>query len=278
MGKSLAITIEKQLGKDVLDQIDAIMPIPSTAETAARVVAQYLNKDLVEGYVKNRYIFRTFIMPTQKLRRTGVRRKLSPIQTEFIGKNLLLVDDSIVRGTTSREIVNMAKEAGAKKVFFASCAPEITHAHIYGIDLASSSELIAFDKSNAEIAKEIGADAVIFQTLPDLVASCALLSPRKDQQFEVGVFNGEYCTPVPPGYIEHLETVRNNRKKSKVQEEARHAILNGSAGEEELDAIAKQAGLKRTRADFETAEDKGPTVARVNSQDISLHNFNDYER
>lgn len=126
MGKKLASRIEHVLGKETLSEIDVVIPIPETANTAARTVAQSLKKELAEGFVKNRYIFRTFIMPNQKLRRAGVRRKLNAVESEFRGRNVLLVDDSIVRGTTSKEIVQMAREAGAKKVIFASCAPQIT--------------------------------------------------------------------------------------------------------------------------------------------------------
>lgn len=126
MGFKLAERIAKLLGPKGLAEIDVVIPIPETANSAARTVAQYLGKELIDGFVKNRYIFRTFIMSSQKLRRTGVRRKLNAIQSEFKGRNILLVDDSIVRGTTSKQIVQMAREAGAKKVIFASCAPPIT--------------------------------------------------------------------------------------------------------------------------------------------------------
>lgn len=126
MGFKLAETIEKHLGPDIINQIDVVVPIPETSNTSARCVAKKLNKELVDGFIKNRYIFRTFIMPNQLLRRTGVRRKLMAMRSQFKGRNVLLVDDSIVRGTTSKEIVLMAREAGANKVFFASCAPPIT--------------------------------------------------------------------------------------------------------------------------------------------------------
>jgi amidophosphoribosyltransferase len=239
MGFKLAETIKKQLDPKALASIDVVIPIPETSNTSARCVATRLGKELVDGFIKNRYVFRTFIMPNQKLRRTGVRKKLNAMQPEFKNRNVLLVDDSIVRGTTSKEIVQMAREAGAKKVFFASCAPEITHAHIYGIDLASSSELIAYHKSRHQIAQAIGADAVIFQSLPDLEAACAELSPRDPatQKFEVGVFCGKYVTPVEEGYFEHLEALRSGRERQKVQHKTRTAIAHGLADLDELKGL-----------------------------------------
>jgi amidophosphoribosyltransferase len=240
MGFKLAETIRRQLGPALAD-VDVVMPIPETAITSALCVAEALSKPYCQGFVKNRYIFRTFIMPSQKLRQKGVRAKLNPMKKKFEGKNVLLVDDSIVRGTTSREIVQMAREAGAKKVYFASCAPPITNAHIYGIDLASSSELIAHHRANGEIARHIGADDVIYQTLPDLIEACASLSPRDPatQKFEVGVFCGKYVTPVEEDYFEHLEQIRGETKKMKVMESARDAILHGVADQKQIEMAAK---------------------------------------
>ena len=275
MGFSLAKTIAEQLGPQRLAEVDAVIPIPETSNISARCVATSLGKDLIEGFVKNRYIFRTFIMPTQKLRRTGVRRKLNAIASEFKGKNVLLVDDSIVRGTTSKEIVLLAREAGAKKVFFASCAPPITHVHIYGIDLASSTELIAFHKSHPEIAKEIGADAMIYQTLPDLEAACATLSPRPNQRFEVGVFCGKYITPVEEDYFEHLEAVRKGRREMKAQERIKQAFLNGAASAEEVKEIGENTLKRRRRSEEVNGSMNGGSN---NNQDINLHNLNDQER
>lgn len=241
MGFTLAETIKRQLGPEKLAEVDVVMPIPETAITSAVCVAEALHKPYVLGFVKNRYIFRTFIMPSQKQRQKGVRAKLNPMTKKFAGKNVLLVDDSIVRGTTSREIVLMAREAGAKKVYFTSCAPPITNAHIYGIDLASSSELVAHHRDSTAIAKHIGADDVIYQTLEDLEKACASLSPRdpNTQKFEVGVFCGKYVTPVDAGYFEHLERIRGESRKQKVMEKARDAVMHGVADSVQIRMAAK---------------------------------------
>ena len=163
MGRFLGDRIIKILTVDQLKEIDVVMPIPETSNTSAPVVAARLKKPYCHGFIKNRYVFRTFIMPGAKAREKGVRRKLNAMEEQFTGKTVLLVDDSIVRGTTSREIVNMATEAGAKGVYFASCSPRIRHPHIYGIDLATPSELIAHNRDDDAIALHIGAKKVIFQ-------------------------------------------------------------------------------------------------------------------
>ncbi|GAB7346694.1 hypothetical protein MBLNU459_g1813t1 [Dothideomycetes sp. NU459] len=307
MGYSLAETIQKQLTPAELKGIDAVIPIPETSLISAYAVSKHLKIPYCQGFVKNRYIFRTFIMPNQKARQKGVRAKLNAIPLEFQGKNVLLVDDSIVRGTTSREIVLMAKEAGAKKVYFASCAPPITNAHIYGIDLASSTELIAHHRTSADIARQIGADAVIYQALEDLEQSCAQLSPRdpKTQKFEVGVFCGSYVTPVDSDYFDHLERMRGDAKKIKVVESAREAVRQGLAGEEEVRMVTNGAEVDQygnvVPADGDSPSQKAAANTLLNgdreatntaparpgppgqegglvhreSQDISLHNFND---
>ena len=226
------------------------------------------------------------------------------MEPQFAGKIVLLVDDSIVRGTTSREIVLMAKEAGAKKVYFASAAPRIRYAHIYGIDLASPSELIAHKRTVDEIATHIGAEKVIYQELDDLIEACRHAAPpelgREKQEFEVGVFNGNYVTPVPDGYFAHLERIRGESKKMKVIESAREAVAKGSADMEELQIATNGAevthdgqivpstgsdyddtpmvngdhspvtGIKRRRT---MDEDRPPR----NRQDISIHNQTDFE-
>jgi len=310
MGYRLAETIQAQLSPEELREIDAVIPIPETSLVSAYAVSKHLKKPYCQGFVKNRYIFRTFIMPSQRARQRGVRAKLNAIPVEFKDKNVLLIDDSIVRGTTSREIVNMAKEAGAKKVYFSSCAPPITNAHIYGIDLASPSELIAHHRSSQDIADHIGADSVIYQSLADLESACAQASPRDPatQRFEVGVFCGKYVTPVPADYFAHLERVRGETRKMKVVEKARAAILHGVASDAQVRmaangvavdeagevVVARDSGSdgearlpKRQKVDRLSGmvegegdgnadgekEKEGPEQ-QLDSQDIGLHNLN----
>jgi amidophosphoribosyltransferase len=172
------------------------------------VLATELRKPFSSAFIKNRYIFRTFILPSQKARQKGIRRKLSPIATEFKDKVVLLVDDSLVRGNTSREIVQMARESGARRVIFVSCSPGITHPHVHGIDLADPGELIAHGKTAEEVAKLIDADMLIYQDLDDLKEACReagstnVSEERRVADFEVGVFCGKYKTAVPQRYFE----------------------------------------------------------------------------
>ena len=173
----------------------------------------YLGQVSLEESIKNRYIGRTFIMPGQKQRKKSVRNKLNPIPAEFAGKNVLLVDDSIVRGTTSLQIVQMAREAGANKVFFASASPEIRYPNIYGIDMPTSKELIAYGRNNEEICKEIGADALIYQKLEDLEASVTEENPALTK-FDTSIFTGEYIVPPAKDYFENIEKQRSDDAKA----------------------------------------------------------------
>ena len=190
MGERLAEKIQRE--HDTSD-VDVVIPIPDTSRTSAMEVASRLNVKYREGFIKNRYIGRTFIMPGQDERRRSVRQKLNPINLEFRGKNVLLVDDSIVRGTTSRQIVEMSREAGARKVYFASAAPPVRHQNVYGIDMPAPDELIASNRSVEEIQERIGADWLIYQDLGDLI-SAVNFRRAEITGFDVSCFNGEYVT------------------------------------------------------------------------------------
>ena len=210
MGSRLANLIKKQ---NPNHDIDVVIPIPDSSTTAALQLAVDLNVPYREGFVKNRYIGRTFIMPYQEERRKSVRRKLNILDLEFEGKNVLLVDDSIVRGTTSKKIIQMAKEAGANKVYFASAAPAIKYQNLYGIDMPATSELIASNRTDEQVAKEIGADWLIYQTLDDLIASCKEGNPEI-KEFETSIFTGEYITPLGENYLQELEISRQDEVKA----------------------------------------------------------------
>ncbi|KAI1454091.1 amidophosphoribosyltransferase [Annulohypoxylon moriforme] len=274
MGYKLADKIRELLGDEGIKDIDAVIPIPETSNTSAASVSERLGLKFCQGFVKNRYVFRTFIMPQQGARQKGVRRKLSAIQTEFEGRCVLLVDDSIVRGTTSKEIVAMAREAGARKVIFASCAPPITAPHIYGIDLASPTELIASGKDRFAIAKSIDAEEVIYQDLDDLKAACAELAPKNGPtEFEVGVFCGKYVTPVPEGYFEHLNELRGTKRKH-----ATHAPIASSGatmvvGGSQTGTNGSASHLLAPGEEHPLPEVKRNGAISPIRDDISLHNM-----
>ena len=188
------------------------MPIPDTARSAAMVLAARLDVPFREGFVKNRYIGRTFIMPGQGERAKSVRRKLNAIAQEFKDKVVLLVDDSIVRGTTSRQIIQMARDAGAKKVYFASAAPPVRYQNVYGIDMPSPQELIAHGRSKKQVQTLLGCDWLIYQKLGDLVD--AVRGDRSDlPRFDTSCFNGEYVTGVETNYLRELELSRSDEAK-----------------------------------------------------------------
>ncbi|MBV7315029.1 amidophosphoribosyltransferase [Shewanella sp. NIFS-20-20] len=205
----------KKIKKEWFDHdIDVVIPIPETSCDIALEIAREMDLPYRQGFVKNRYIGRTFIMPGQQERKKSVRRKLNAINTEFYGKNVLLVDDSIVRGTTSEQIIEMAREAGANKVYFASAAPEIRFPNVYGIDMPTTNELIAHGRDADEIAKLIGADGIIFQDLSDLIAAVKQENPDISR-FETSVFDGNYITnDVDQAYLDHLTALRNDDSKA----------------------------------------------------------------
>ena len=206
--------------------IDVVIPIPDTSRTSALELANRLGLKYREGFVKNRYIGRTFIMPGQSQRKKSVRQKLNAIELEFRGKNVLLVDDSIVRGTTSKQIIQMAREAGANKVYFASAAPPIRYPNVYGIDMPAASELIAAGKTNSEVEELIGADWLVYQDLDDLIAAAAEGNPTISR-YECSVFDGKYITgDVDEMYLKRLENIRNDAaKQSKKNGSAKHHNL-----------------------------------------------------
>ncbi len=210
MGSKLAQSIKK-INPD--HDIDVVIPIPDSSTTAALQLAVDLDVPYREGFVKNRYIGRTFIMPYQEERKKSVRRKLNILDLEFRGKNVLLVDDSIVRGTTSKKIIEMAKESGAKKVYFASAAPAIKYQNLYGIDMPATKELVASNRSHEEVAKEIGTDWLIYQTLEDLIDTVQYGNPDI-KEFETSIFTGDYITPLGENYLQDLEDSRQDDVKA----------------------------------------------------------------
>ena len=191
--------------------IDVVIPIPDTSRTAGQALATELGVKFREGFMKNRYIGRTFIMPGQKARKKSVRQKLNPVPLEFKDKNVMLVDDSIVRGTTCKQIIEMARDAGAKSVYFASAAPPVRYPNVYGIDMPSSEELIAHNRTVDEIKELIGADWLVYQDLDDLIR-CSSEGNPSIASFECSVFNGEYVTgDVDQKYLDWLDESRNDK-------------------------------------------------------------------
>ncbi|MDH4276222.1 MAG: amidophosphoribosyltransferase [Gammaproteobacteria bacterium] len=222
MGEMLAQKIKRNFTNE---HIDVVIPIPDTSRTAALELAHALDLDYREGFVKNRYIGRTFIMPGQKQRKKSVRQKLNAIDSEFKGKNVLLVDDSIVRGTTSQQIIQMAREAGAHRVFFASAAPPVVYPNVYGIDMPSVDELIGHNRDEAQIAEAIGADRLVYQDLADLIESCRVGNP-KIQQFDASCFDGKYVTgDITPEYLKRIQSQRNDFSKE-IQSQSENEVMD----------------------------------------------------
>ncbi len=213
MGDMLARKIRRVFPQH---DIDVVIPIPDTSRTTALQLSHELGLKYREGFIKNRYIGRTFIMPGQKQRKKSVRQKLNAIDLEFRGKNVLLVDDSIVRGTTSKQIIQMARDAGARKVYFASAAPPVRYPNVYGIDMPSVNELIGHNRDERQISEAIGADWLVYQDLDDLIEAVAKGNPEISR-FDTSCFDGNYVTgDITPEYLEQLERERNDEAKEQV--------------------------------------------------------------
>jgi len=226
MGEKLAEKIGRQYRQL---QVDVVIPIPDSSRASALQLATGLGVPYREGFVKNRYIGRTFIMPGQAVRKRSVRQKLNPMAMEFAGKNVLLVDDSIVRGTTSREIVQMARESGARKVFFASAAPPVRFPNVYGIDMPTRAELIAAHRSEDEVAREIGADALVYQDLDALKEAVRAANPRLTS-FETSCFDGHYVTgDITLDYLRVIENRRDAERDSSEEADGPQLDLNLAA-------------------------------------------------
>lgn len=209
MGEYLAEKIRREFSSG---DIDVVMPIPDSSRPSAMELAKTLNLNYREGFIKNRYIGRTFLMPGQAIRRKSVRQKLNAIGAEFKGKSVLLVDDSIVRGTTSREIVQMARDSGARRVIFASAAPPVKFPNVYGIDMPTRDELIAYGRTEEEICREITADALVYQDIEALKRSISDVNPML-KKFEASCFDGEYVTgDISRDYLDRIEFARNHPK------------------------------------------------------------------
>ena len=237
MGETLAEKIKRERPDH---DIDVVIPIPDTSRTAAMQVALRLGVKYREGFIKNRYIGRTFIMPEQSERRASVRRKLNAIDLEFRGKNVLLVDDSIVRGTTSQQIIDMAREAGARKVYFASAAPPVRFPNVYGIDMPAATELVAAGRSIEQVEALIGADWLVYQDLEDLVK--AVHHENADlESFDTSCFSGCYVTgDVSRSYLAELEVLRSNSAKALRDAEVRRQEYDDA---EEDDEVQVATGL-----------------------------------
>ena len=217
---SSRIKLGRELAKQILRKIpnhgiEAVIPVPDSGRIAAIGLADFLEIPYREGFVKNRYIGRTFIMPGQRIRKDSVRKKLNTIENEFYDKTVLIVDDSIVRGNTSKRIVQMARDAGAKRVLFASSSPPIIHPNVYGIDMPARSEYVAFGREIDEICEEIGADQLFYQEIPDLIKSCTGKGTNSPVNFDCSCFDGVYVTGgISEEYLQKIEDKRSDNAKA----------------------------------------------------------------
>ncbi|MEQ6917229.1 amidophosphoribosyltransferase [Halomonas aquatica] len=231
MGRKLGDRIQNEWPQH---DIDVVIPIPDTSRTSALELAQHLGVTYREGFMKNRYIGRTFIMPGQTQRKKSVRQKLNAIGVEFKDKNVLLVDDSIVRGTTCKQIIQMAREAGARKVYFASAAPPVRYPNVYGIDMPAASELIAHGRSEEEVGELIGADRIFYQDLDDLKEACRDVNPNLDG-FDCSVFDGQYVTgDIDDRYLADLEASRSDDAKQQ-RSAGDHALVGMHNQEDDIE-------------------------------------------
>jgi len=263
MGERLA---KKILALHLQDEIDIVIPIPETSRTSALSCASMLQKPYREGFIKNRYIARTFIMPGQEMRRKTVRLKLNAIKTEFKDKNVLLVDDSIVRGTTSIELIQMAREAGAKRVIFASAAPAVRFSNVYGVDIPTRSELVAHNRSEEEIAAVLGADVVIYNDLDETVDAVRSLNPSTLEAFDTSCFDGTYVSEVSEEYLRGIEKGRGRNRKGSVEVDVGGSgSASGVFGDEtdggDLDSFATNSVPSRTSTPGLTGAPLAPFVA-----------------
>jgi amidophosphoribosyltransferase len=270
MGEKLAQKILKQYPDH---DIDVVIPIPDTSRTSALQAAYTLNRPFREGFIKNRYIARTFIMPGQATRKKSVRLKLNTIKSEFAGRNVLLVDDSIVRGTTAHEIVQMARDAGARKVYFSSAAPPIRFPNIYGIDIPTRQELIAYERSEEEIAQKIGCEMVVYQDLNDLedsVRESAIeRAPSIVTKFDTSCFSGIYVTgeSIGDAYFERLHDQRNDGAKQQ-RKRGLGATENGSPAKK---PVGSHDGCESVLNDKRAASsDAGAGCEPLSNQSVGL--------
>ncbi|KAK4053037.1 amidophosphoribosyltransferase [Microbotryomycetes sp. JL201] len=276
MGDALAENVRAKLAASGTT-IDVVIPVPDTSRVAALQCAQKLKVPYREGFVKNRYVGRTFIMPGQEMRRKNVRRKLNAMALEFADKNVLIVDDSIVRGTTSKEIIQMARDAGARKVIMASCAPPIRYPNVYGIDMPSRKELVAHGRTEEEVSRYIGADLTIFQTLDDLVAACRQFNPAIGQ-FDCSVFTGEYVTGgVDEEYLAGIETLRNDNAKAKANKWARPQVVNvnGANTGSSQEPVSQLEDPEQTGCLRNGKERLEPVGASVVTASAPMNSYND---